>query len=146
MAPKRHHPHIHDDSDVSSKRLTAFALEDRDVQTAVLAELRAMSADESNALSLTFASLVVAVLLVVAGPLMTVKVMPGLPSSWLIQPLVVVVAAVVLIIALSPMIVFFVKEQKRRERAFVWLGAYQDELARRHRLRGSKARRWQRAH
>jgi hypothetical protein len=146
MARNRNQPHIHDDSDVSSKRLTDFALADRDVQVAVLARLRTTAADESNTLSLSFTSLLIAILLVIAAPLVTMKVPPAVRESWLGQLVMVACTVVLLIVALSPVMFFYVMELKRRERAVVWLGAYQDELARRHRLRGREARRWQRAH
>lgn len=46
--------------------------------------------------------------------------------------------------AFAPALVDMARDQNRRERAVVWLGAFEDELTRRHRLSGRAARRWQR--
>lgn len=51
-----------------------------------------------------------------------------------------------LLLAFAPALVDMARDQNRRERAVVWLEAFEDELTRRHRLSGRAARRWQREH
>ncbi len=146
MAHKGAEPHIHDDLNVTTGRLNEFALASRSTQVNVLATLRAQSADGSVATQLTIASLVLAIFVVVAAPLITVQPDPALASSWWARLILIVTLAGVLLLALSPAMWDAAKGHVKRERAVVWLAAYEDELARRHRLRGAAARRWQRAH
>jgi protein-S-isoprenylcysteine O-methyltransferase Ste14 len=139
-------PHIHRDVDVTSGRLDAFALAPRAEQAVVLARLRAQSADTSGTAVLSLVSLLVAVLLVIAAPLITVEIDPSLQGNVLFATTTMVALIIVLLVFFIPGIVEAAKDAVRKERAAVWLGAYQDELARRHLLRGRRARRWQRSH
>lgn len=146
MARRTAEPHIHNDVDVTTDRLNDFALAGRSTQINVLAKLRAQSADDSVATQLSIASLVLAIFVVIAAPLITVQPDPTLASSWWAKPILIVALVGVLLLALSPALWDAAKGHVRRERAVVWLAAYEDELARRHRLRGRDARRWHRAH
>jgi uncharacterized membrane protein YbhN (UPF0104 family) len=146
VARRNAEPHIHNDVDVTADRLKDFALASRTTQVSVLAKLRAQGADDSVATQLSIASLVLAIFVVIAAPLITVEPDPALTSSWWARPILTVALVVVLLLALSPALWDAAKGHVRRERAVVWLAAYEDELARRHRLRGPAARRWQREH
>lgn len=146
MARRKAEPHIHNDVDVTTDRLNDFALASRSTQVNVLAKLRAQSADASVTTQLSIASLVLAIFVVIAAPLITVQLDPTLASSWWARPILIVALVGVLLLALSPALWDAAKGHVRRERAVVWLAAYEDELARRHRLRGRDARRWQREH
>jgi hypothetical protein len=146
VARKRPEPHIYDDLDVTSSRLTRFALADREEQVAVLAKLRARSVDDSTTITMGFSSLVIAVFLVIAAPLLTLDIDPVLRRSWVAALVLTLLIMFLLLILTAPALVVTAREQARRERATVWLAAYEDELARRHRLRGPFARRWQREH
>ncbi len=146
MARSKAEPHIHNDVDITTDRLNDFALANRSTQVNVLAKLRAQSADDSVATQLTIASVVFAIFVVIAAPLITVQPDPALATSWWARLILVVALVGVLLLALSPAIWDAAKGHVERERAVVWLAAYEDELARRHRLRGAVGRRWQREH
>jgi hypothetical protein len=146
VARRKAEPHIHSDVDVTTDRLNDFAFASRSTQAHVLAKLRAQSVDDSVATQLSIASLVLAIFVVIAAPLITVQPDPALASSWWARLILIVALLAVLLVALSPALWDAAKGHVRRERAVVWLAAYEDELARRHRLRGPAARRWQREH
>jgi peptidoglycan/LPS O-acetylase OafA/YrhL len=146
MARRKGEPHIYKDVDVTTDRLNDFALAGRSVQVDVLAKLRSQSADDSVATQLSIASLVLAIFVVIAAPLITVQPDPALASPWWARLILIVALVGVLLVALSPAMWDAAKGHVRRERAVVWLAAYEDELARRHRMRGRAARRWQREH
>lgn len=146
MARRKAEPHIHSDVSVTTDRLNDFALASRSTQARVLAKLRAQSVDDSVTTQLSIASLVLAIFVVIAAPLITVQPDPALASSWWARLILMVALIAVLLVALSPALWDAAKGHVRRERAVVWLAAYEDELARRHRLRGPAARRWQREH
>lgn len=146
MARKKAEPHIHNDVDVTTDRLNDFALASRSTQVNVLAKLRAQSSDDSVATQLTIASVVLAIFVVIAAPLIAMQPDPALATSWWARLILVVALVGVLLLALSPAVWDAAKGHVKRERAVVWLAAYEDELARRHRLRGAAARRWQCEH
>ena len=87
-----------------------------------------------------------AVLLVIAAPLITLEVEPTLRGSFVFTILAMTALTIVLLAAFIPAIFEAARDASVKERSAVWLGAYQDELARRHRLRGREARRWRRVH
>ncbi len=146
MARRKTEPHIYTDVNVTVERLNDFAVASRSTQVEVLAKLRARSADDSVAIQLSIASLLLAIFVVIAAPLMTVQPDPTLLSASWSKLVLTAALAGVLLLALSPVMWDAAKGHVRRERATVWLAAYEDELARRHRLRGPAARRWQREH
>jgi hypothetical protein len=139
-------PHLHADLDVTNDRLNAFAAAPRAHQVAVLARLRAQSADVTASTVLTLTSLLLATLLVLAAPLLTVDVDPKVKQNPLLITVLIVVLTLMLLVAFVPAFIGSARDANRKERAAVWLGAYQDELARRHRLRGREAREWKRTH
>jgi cation transport ATPase len=146
VARRKTEPHIHTDVNVTVERLNDFAVASRSAQVEVLAKLRAQSADDSVTTQLSISSLLLAIFVVIAAPLITVQPDPTLLSAWWSKLVLTTVLAGVLFLALSPAIWDAAKGHVRRERAVVWVAAYEDELARRHRLRGPAARRWQREH
>lgn len=146
MAHKTKNVHVHDDMEVTRTRLDAFANASRMEQAEVLAILRARAADESSAATLGLLSILIATLVVMIGPVITINVDDSLRTNPIFVAALVAVIVIVLLLAFTPALFDQARYQNRRERAAVWIGAYQDELARRHRLKGRVARRWQRRH
>ena len=146
MTAKKSTPHVYSDVNVTPERLTAFAVASRMEQVKVLASLRAQAAEDSGAAKLGLASVVVATLVVILAPLLAIDVDDRVRNNPLAVGVVVTVIVAVLLLAFAPAMFDLVRDQVRHERASVWLGAFEDELARRHRLSGWAARRWQREH
>lgn len=128
------------------ERLDAFALASRAEQVKVLAQLRAQAADDSAANKLGIWGFLIAALVVILAPILTLDVDDRVRNNPLAAGIVVAVVVVVLLLAFAPALIDMARDQNRRERAVVWLGAFEDELTRRHRLSGRVARRWQREH
>lgn len=137
MSREKHLPHIHDDLDVTRTRLDAFAVATRAEQTTALALLRAQAADESTSAKLGLTSILIATMLVVLAPFLAFDVDDHVRGNPVFAGLAAVVVSVILVIFLVPAMVDVARDQNRRERATVWLGAFQDELARRHLFSGA---------
>ena len=135
-------PHVHDDFDVSPERLAAFAQADRVVQIATLAVLRERAGDDDNHLMMSFAGIFVAVL--VAATVAPAVVTD--PDLWWVSPITTFVVGIVLLLALLPSFLPAILASNRRQRAIVWVAAYEDELARWRTMPGRAGRAWRKAH
>jgi len=93
------------DSDVTQERLDAFALASRVEQVKVLAQLRAQAADDSAASKLGLLGLLVAALVVILAPILTLDVDDRLRSNPLAAGIVVAVVVIVLLLAFAPALV-----------------------------------------
>ena len=140
--------HIYTDTDVTMERLQLFALDSHREQVRTIATLRAAAADESNAMSLSFGGIAVAFLiaLTVPAPPLLAGVTIDTFSGWIVLLTMSVVLAVTVLVALAPAMILSARDSAHRERAVIWLQAFEDELARYHRQRGRAARRWKRVH
>ncbi|MGN6221873.1 MAG: hypothetical protein ACTHNQ_20430 [Microbacterium sp.] len=130
------------------ERLQRFAVAAHEEQVATLAALRAAHADESNSLSLGFGGIAAAfliALMVPASPVLNGMTLDTI-AEWTSLLLVSVGLALVVLAALTPAMFLSARDAARRERATVWLRAFEEELARYHRKRGRAARQWKRAH
>jgi protein-S-isoprenylcysteine O-methyltransferase Ste14 len=140
--------HLHMDRQVTRARLECFAAADVEVQLEVLASLRAKAADQEATQTLALQSMAVAVLAIflafVPGIVPQTRTVSLDPSAWIISAIAVLV--VVILIVLAPVVVDQTRLSRKRERATVWLGAYEDELNRHRSGRGRAARRWRREH
>lgn len=140
--------HIYADTDVTMERLQLFALDTHQEQVRTIATLRAAAADDSNAISLSFGGIAVAFLIALTVPEspllggMTIDTISG----WIVLLTMSVVLAVIVLVALVPAMILSARDSAHRERAVIWLRAFEDELARYHRQRGRAARRWKRVH
>jgi hypothetical protein len=135
--------HIHGDLDVTLRRVRAFSAADLEVQLQVQAELRRRVNDESNAALFALYGIAIAVVGLFVSPAKGLNLL-GLPiwASLVIGLFLGVVgAAVALPFAIGPVV-----RSLRRERALIWLAAYEDEIARRRGERGLRGRRWRSAH
>jgi hypothetical protein len=146
VARKQPEEHVYADLEVSRTRLDAFSAASRIEQARALATLRAQAADESAASKLGLLSVLVATLVVILAPIHAIDLDDRVRENPLAVGIIVAVVVVVLLLAFAPALIDMARDQNRRERARVWLGAFEDELARRHRLRGRAARRWQKEH
>lgn len=139
--------HIYADTNVTVERLQLFAQATYEEQVRTIATLRAAAADESDTTSLSYGGIAAAFLIalaVPASPLLGGRVATVL--EWIILVAISVALALIVLAALSPAMILSARDLVRRERALVWLRAFEDELARYHRQRGWAARRWKRAH
>ncbi len=148
LAPKSGaaEPHIHRDTEVTRSRLDAFAVAPRAEQVRVLATLRAHAADESDTALRELVGILLATLMAILAPFVALNVDEQLRGNPIFLAVLALAVGTVLLIAFLPAMIDMARDLNRRERATVWLGAFQDELARRHRLKGRAARRWQRDH
>lgn len=119
MARKRPAPHIYDDVRVTIDRVTRFAVASREEQIAVLAELRSRSADDSATITMGFSSLVIAIFVVIAAPLLTLDLDPVMRISWIAALLIVLGLGIVLLVLMAPSVVLAAKNQARKECATV---------------------------
>lgn len=113
----------------------------------MLTELRRRSADDANDVQ---SSIMVAAFGVLAtvfvAPLVATHVSPAGSQAWVASLAIGVTVGVVVVIVVVPVIGFAVIHSARRERATIWLRAYEDELQRRWRGTGKIARSWRRLH
>jgi len=140
--------HIYADTDVTVDRLRLFAVAPHAEHVTTIATLRAAAADESNTMSLGFGGIAAAFLIalaVPASPLLGGRTIDTIPE-WIILLSTSVVLAGIVLAALAPAMILSARDAARRERAVIWLRAFEDELARYHRQRGRAARQWQRTH
>ena len=143
---KKHPPeiakHIHSDINVDQPRLDALAEEPRTIQLLVFAALRERTVEEN--VELPVAAIAFAVILPFAATFVTPEESdaPLWAKAIVIGVLALVFTIVIfLAIGLSPL-----QRHRRRELATVWIGAFEDELARRHRNRSWSTRRWRKSH
>lgn len=139
--------HLYNDDRVTPERVAAFAGASRDEQLKVLAELRRRSVDDINDVQIS-------IMVAAFGALSVLFVAPGLSthvlkagtSAWAVELAAAIAAGAVVGIVLLPIIVFAVLNSRRRERATIWLRAYEDEIQRRWLQPGWRARVWRRNH
>ena len=142
-----HVPHVHADSAVDLQRVGGFAEAGRMEQLAALTELRRQVVDDSNAVDLgVFGAVLGAGIGVLVSSADT-----GLPPlPWYVSMAVFAVVGLLggalLLGGVIPLLVPMLKRSQRRERAELWLRAYEDELTRRWMKRGRTARHWQAIH
>ena len=146
MARRQPAAHVYSDTDVTQARLDAFAVASRMEQVRALAVLRAQAADESAAAKLGLSSVLVATLVVVLAPILAIDIDDRVRENPVAVGIIVAAVVAVLLLAFAPALIDMARDQARRERAVIWIEAFEDELARQHRLRGRAARRWQKAH
>ena len=146
MTPPRRRPqsspHLHRDSEVTTRRLDLFAAATRDEQVAVLPHLRRRAADDSHTTELTVIGLALTIIATVVLP-QQIDLSDLSPLSGIIAGAII---GFVAIIALVPSLVSSVVHASRRQTALVWVRAYEDELTRQHGRGGIAGRRWRRAH
>jgi protein-S-isoprenylcysteine O-methyltransferase Ste14 len=145
--------HLHNDLHVTRARVEDFASADFDIQLGVLASLRSNADSQEATQVLAVQSMVVAVLAVLLtfapGIVPHVKAIDYGPFWWLqfiAVSIGVVVLVVVAVIVVIPVLIDQSRFTRKRQQAVVWLGAYEDELARHRSSRGRAARRWRRTH
>lgn len=144
---KTQSPHLHSDTKVTIERLDSFAEASREHQVSVLAKLRARAEDDANDIQTT-------ILVGAFGVLGTLLVAPNVAGliqkagtgSWVVGLSAGAGIGVVIAIVMIPIVFSAVVRGARRERATVWLRAYEDELQRRWQLPGRGGRAWRRAH
>jgi hypothetical protein len=134
--------HLHESFEVTEESVKAFGDASHATQIRVLAELRGNVADDPSHIELGVAGLLVALVALVGVPA-TTSSMEGIPFwiTVIAQALMVLVFVAVLVPVMWPQY----KRQLGRERATMWLGAYEDEIARRRALGGRVGRTWRRA-
>ena len=136
-------PHVHPDVDVTLERVDAFAAASREEQLAALSALRIAAANDDHVAIIALESLVIS-----AFALFAVILLPESPplSSMLARVLLGSIIVVMLLLVFAPTIINTARALGRRERARVWLTAYECELQRRWAQRGRTARTWQHRH
>jgi|GEM_PF-3281107 len=128
--------HLHDHIEVTRTELDAFVGADDAVQLLVLAELRSQAADQETTLVLTLEAATVAILAVMLSRIPTGSgpAVPDLGSGW-VGTVAFAIACVLLgafAVALAmPSVWQAVIGNRKRARAVVWLGAYEQVLAER---------------
>jgi hypothetical protein len=134
--------HIHKDEDVTLDRVAAFGGANHETHMRVLTELRRHASDDTSGIELSLLTLLFAFFALIFAPkAIAFDELPPIAAG-----AVVFVVVLILVAAVSPIAIPQLIRHNRRVRAQVWLGAYQDEIARRHGLTGRKARRWKSAH
>jgi len=139
--------HLYADDRVTIDRVDAFAVASRREQVLVLTELRRRSGEDPNDVQTS-------VMVGAFGVLSTLFVAPKVADlvqtlgsePWLLWLPTGVAAGVVIIISLSPVIVSALLRGSKRERAALWLRAFEDELERRRSMGGRSGRLWRRLH
>lgn len=135
--------HIHNDLEVTLGRVQAFGSASLEDQLKVLAELRRRANDESNAAQFALYGIAIAVVGLFVSPAKGLNLL-GLPiwASLVIGVFLGLVgAAIALPFAIGPVI-----RSVRRERAVIWLAAYDDEITCRRSEPGLRGRRWRSVH
>jgi len=126
--------HLHDHIEVTRTELDAFVADDDAVQLLVLAELRSRAADQGTTLVLTLEAAAIAILAVMLSRIPTASgpAVPDLGSGWVgiaaFAIACVVLGAVAVVLAM-PSVWHAVIGNRKRARAVVWLGAYEQVLA-----------------
>jgi hypothetical protein len=135
--------HLHADLGVTPRRVDDFANAHFSDQLLVLAEIRRRAGDSSNGTQLAIAGIALAAFGLFVSPAKGLNLF-GLPfAAALVLGAILGVAGA--LVAL-PFIIRPTVRSIHRERALVWLPAYEDALARRRFQKGRAARKWRRAH
>lgn len=145
--------HLHNDSEITAQRVTAFALAPIDVQLLVLGQLQEKAEDQESSFVPTIQSMalaILALLLAVTPEGMRFAVVAE-PSDdpltrWLAVTLGMAIYGVVAAGLVLPVVWAIFKSSRRRTRAAAWLKAYEREISRRRDLPGRDGRSWRRAH
>lgn len=134
--------HMHADFDVTTNRLVDFADASREIQLQVIAELRQRAGNDWGATEIALFAIAVSL----AGTALASSIKPNVALGALPQLVAALVVVLAVALGLLPFAIATVRDHNRKSYARVWLGAYTDELARRHLARGRAARIWQRSH
>ena len=126
--------HLHGDSVVTPERVRAFGRADYAFQLHVLAVLRARSADQSLTSMVALFALGLTLLLVLVKPPTPLD----FDGEWWVVLLYVPILAILIVLTLSPAIISGALGNSSQVRARVWLGAYEDEIARRQNRKGKR--------
>ncbi|MCE0459493.1 hypothetical protein [Curtobacterium flaccumfaciens] len=123
--------HLHDDIVVTREKLDAFMRDDDAVQLLVLAELRSRAADQETTLVLTLQAATVTILAVMLARIPVGSAAPS-SSGWT-GSVAFAIAALVLaafaILLIMPSVRNAVIGNRNRQRAVVWLAAYEQALS-----------------
>jgi hypothetical protein len=136
-------PHVYADTQVTVERVLSFGNATREIQLAVLTELRLRANDHANDTQIAFAAVVVSLVGFFVSPIKN----PGPEGAPVWTSLVVgAVLGIGGAIVAIPFLLRPVLRSMRKERATVWLPAFEDEIARRRGDITREGRNWRRTH
>jgi hypothetical protein len=136
-------PFIYEDVEVTPERLDRFGNADRATQVAVLTTLRLRANDSSNDTQIAVLALVVSTFGIFLSPASPVDL--SKTPLWVSLVVGAILGFGGALVAV-PFLIRPLVRSVRRERARVWMPAFEDEIARRRALRGRAARKWQHTH